>query len=177
MYKEERLFAGSTSHFYFFFIIIIFDVSTIIRPSNHFLSNPVLLHRGKSNKGPVDVAYATHQLLVWSPLVNLFCISPVDVIMYVLYGGKVGMILIGWYSFKGPKCLLWIKSRFKPHNTNNELFYDSLKILQGKPFKRDWVVEVVFLIQIFLGQPLQSLLSDDVMKNSLLELMGQVLMT
>ena len=33
----------------------------IIRHSN--ISDPVLLHRGESKKGPVDVAYAAHQLL------------------------------------------------------------------------------------------------------------------
>lgn len=95
----------------------------------------------------MDVAYATHQLLVWSPLENLLCISPVDVIMYVLCGRKVVTILSGWYSFKGPKCLLWIKSRFKPHNTNYELFYGSLKIPKfTRKTKCDWVIEVVFLI-------------------------------
>ena len=33
----------------------------IIRHSS--ISDPVLLHRGESKMGPVDVAYATHQLL------------------------------------------------------------------------------------------------------------------
>ena len=33
----------------------------IIRHNN--ISDPVLLHRGKSKKGLVDLAYATHQLL------------------------------------------------------------------------------------------------------------------
>ena len=58
----------------------------IIRHSN--ISNPVLLHRGERKKGPVDGAYATHQL-------SILHRSPVDVIMYVLFGRKVATIVKG----------------------------------------------------------------------------------
>ena len=45
---------------------------------------------------------------------------------------------------KGSKCLLWIKRRFEPCN------FGIHKNLYGKPFKRDWVTKVFFLIQILL---------------------------
>ena len=58
------------------------------------------------------------------------------------------------YTFKGWKCLLWIKRRFEPRNTQgnisrqfeNEIYKD----LYAKPLKHDWVAKVVFLIEILL---------------------------